>query len=130
MSRKNVASGSPWEDVVGYARAVRVGNQVFVSGTTASGPDGKGISPDVAVQAREIYRRIEAALVQAGATLQDVTLTRQYVVDISQWEAIGQVHGEVFGAIRPVTSMVQVSKLIDPSLLIEVEAIAVIEEKA
>jgi enamine deaminase RidA (YjgF/YER057c/UK114 family) len=127
MKRQHVSSGSPWEDVVGYSRAVRAGNFVFVSGTTATGPDGKALSPDVYEQAREVYRRIASALTEVGATLQDVTLTRQYVVDISQWEVIGRAHGEVFGTIRPVTSMVEVSKLIDPSILIEIEVMAVIQ---
>jgi enamine deaminase RidA (YjgF/YER057c/UK114 family) len=126
MMRQQISTGSPWEAIVGYSRAVRVGDLVFVSGTTATGSDGKAISSDAYEQAREVYRRIEAALSKVGATLQDVVLTRQYVVNISQWEAIGRAHGEIFGAIRPATSMVEVSKLIDPSILVEVEAIAVI----
>jgi enamine deaminase RidA (YjgF/YER057c/UK114 family) len=130
MFKQLVSSGSPWEPVVGYSRAVRAGNLIFVAGTTASGPDGSALFPgDVYAQAREVYKRIGTALQAAGATLQDVTMTRHYVVDISQWEDIGRAHGEVFGEIRPVTSMVEVKRLIDPALLVEIEAIAVVSSE-
>jgi enamine deaminase RidA (YjgF/YER057c/UK114 family) len=127
MFKQFVSSGSPWEPIVGYSRAVRAGNLVFVSGTTASGLDGSALFPDnVYAQAQEIYKRIGMALQEVGATLQDVTMTRHYVVDITRWEDVGRAHGEVFGEIRPVTSMVEVKKLIDPTLLVEIEVIAVI----
>ena len=114
MSRITVSSGSPFEDRVGYARAVRSGPLVVVAGTTAPG-DGP------AEQAREALRRIEAALVEAGATLSDVVRTRMFVTDISSWEKVADVHAEVFGDIRPVATMVEVSALISPELLIEIE---------
>ena len=126
-----VGSGGPWEDMVGYSRAVRVGPWVTVAGTTAALPDGGVVAPgDPGGQTREVIRRIALALEQVGASLADVVRTRMFVTDISRWEEVGRVHGEFFAGLRPAATMVQVSALIDPALLVEIEADAVLSASA
>ncbi|AEH37022.1 RidA family protein [Halopiger xanaduensis] len=128
MDRYPVSSGTEWESTVGYSRAVRVGSQVHVSGTTATGEDGDVVAPgDPYAQTKYALEVVADALEEAGSSLEDVVRTRLYVTDIDGWEAIGKAHGEVFGDVRPAASMVEVQRLIDPDHRVEIEAVAIVD---
>ncbi len=129
MSQRRLhSSGAPWEPIVGYSRAVRIGQQVWVSGTTATGPDGKLVGVgDMAAQARQVFQNLERALRALGAELRHVVRSRIYVTDITRWEEVGRVHGGLFAAIRPASTLVEVSGLVDPQMLVEIEVDAVVD---
>lgn len=126
MARQNISTGGPWEEKIGYSRAVRVGAALYVSGSTAMTPSGLVGKGDPYAQTIQTFKTIEAALKQAGASLNDVVRTRIYMANIDQWQEVGRAHGEIFGNIRPATTMVEVKRLIDPDMLVEIEADAIV----